>query len=91
MPNDPITAAVRSVLGEFTSPETAARLSAVLRPIHGEEAAKIADTFEARASDAPARTAMEIASVNSCRLSGQHIARIIRSTMCQPKGGASDA
>lgn len=38
MPNDPITAAVRSVL-PFAGPKLAASLSAALRPIHGEEAA----------------------------------------------------
>lgn len=35
---DEITRAVRSVLGEMTSPETAHRLAKALRPIHGREA-----------------------------------------------------
>lgn len=36
---DEITSAVRGVLGEMTSPETAHRLAKALRPIHGREAA----------------------------------------------------
>ena len=39
---DEITRAVRSVLGEMTSPETARRLAEALRPIHGREAALFA-------------------------------------------------
>jgi hypothetical protein len=43
MTTDPITLAVRSVLGDYVSPEKAHAVAAALRPIHGREAADIAN------------------------------------------------
>lgn len=40
MPNEAITSAIKSVLGEYASPEKIAALDAVLRPIYGAEAAE---------------------------------------------------
>lgn len=39
MPNEAITAAVKSVLGEYAGPEKIRALDAALRPIYGREAA----------------------------------------------------
>ena len=48
MITDQITDAVRSVLGEFVSPEKAHALADALRPIFGKEAAVLAFATEAQ-------------------------------------------
>ena len=47
MPSEAITSAIRSVLGDYASPEKIAALDAVLRPIYGAEAAVLAFVSEA--------------------------------------------
>ena len=43
VPNEAITNAIKSVLGDYASPEKIRALDEALRPIYGREAAMIAD------------------------------------------------
>lgn len=76
---DEVTRAVRSVLGEMTSPETARRLAEALRPIHGREAAAFVEDKVREYTDefgdfshnvAPAVWALREASDELCVLFG---------------------